>query len=138
MSDVQAVQKNRDIKYNIEKVVIRNFLDKAKKSKRAANNKSVAQRGDEEGHEEGVEGEEGELFVEPEENLEAIPRTIYLNNQTSEKTLDEIRDKMRVNQFSHLNFNPFYGSKIGRQYYKGVLINGIGPSGNVISRGGGG
>jgi hypothetical protein len=45
-------------------------------------------------------------------NAENIPRTIYING-SEERRLDQVRDRMRRNQFTHQEFNAFYGSKRG-------------------------
>ncbi|TNV85164.1 hypothetical protein FGO68_gene6828 [Halteria grandinella] len=144
MFDTSAVRKNRDIKGNVDKVVIKNFLVKQKKSSRneqrsqkTRSESPTNQRTEESSVDDRIEEETLNKLLEPEVNAEAIPRTIYLTSKTSERTLDKLRDKMRANQFNHLNFNAFYGSKIGRQYYKGVIIPGYAKKGgNVVSRGG--
>jgi hypothetical protein len=118
--DQQAVRKNRDIKGNVDKVVIKNFLRKNSRkqggsvqgrslSPTVSKRQSQSPLPDDPGSQEDLN-----KLLEPEVNAESIPRTIYLTSKTSERTLDKLRDKMRANQFDHTHFNAFYGSKMGR------------------------
>jgi len=44
-----------------------------------------------------------------------------VNSKISQRTLGKLRDQIRINQFNHQDFNPFYGSKAGKHYFKGAL-----------------
>ena len=100
-----AVPDSVDIKSNIELVMKEKFLERAHKQF----NESPSP----------PENEQDEYIAET-INVEGVPRTIYLNSKMSQRQLGKIRDQIRVNQFSHKDFNAFFGSKLGKFYYKGV------------------
>ena len=56
-----------------------------------------------------------------EEDIQSVPRSVYLNSAFAYRNLGKLRDKLRVNQFAHKEFNPFITSKDGKRYYKGIL-----------------
>jgi hypothetical protein len=122
---------------NIDKIVIKKFLEKSNRRSRMGGDRSKSGFENPSNSPRGVSNNREEP-PSPEENAEAIPRTIYLNSKASERNLDKLRDKMRVNQFSHLNFNAFYGSRKGRQYFKGAGLTGnmMNSTGGIITRSG--
>ena len=55
-----------------------------------------------------------------EANVEAVPRTIYMNNR-SERSVGALRTKLMRNTFFHQEFDSFIQSRRGKKYYQGVL-----------------
>eukprot|EP00347_Sterkiella_histriomuscorum_P006818 403351313 len=68
--------------------------------------------------------------IKVEQNIQSIPRTIYVSSKNTEnKSLGNLRDKMRRNNFLHHEFDTFIQSKQGMKYFKGVhLPNQVSPS----------
>jgi hypothetical protein len=56
-----------------------------------------------------------------EEEIQSIPRSVYLNSSFESRNLGKIRDKLRRNQYEHLAFNPFFITKDGKRYFKTIL-----------------
>ena len=55
------------------------------------------------------------------EDIQTIPRSVYLNSSFDTRNLGKLRDKIRRNQYEHLVFNPFFVTKDGKRYYKTIL-----------------
>ena len=59
-----------------------------------------------------------------EEDIQGIPRSIYLSSKYEHRNLARLRDRIRVNQINNPEFNSFISSKYGRQYYRSIMNSG--------------
>ena len=53
--------------------------------------------------------------------LQAIPKHIYVNSQSSLRRTADVKNELIRNRITHKDFNPFLSSKRGKLYYRGVL-----------------
>jgi hypothetical protein len=57
-----------------------------------------------------------------EENIQSVPRSVYLSSHYGKMNLGRVRDMLRMSKFEHAtSFKPHLNSKDGRRYYRGVL-----------------
>ena len=96
--DPLASLSHKDVKDNVEKVMISKFMEKVQKKfpdperDRETIRKMIMSNID--------EGDQMKYILPGDDttiNVEEIPRTIYLNNKISQRTLGKLRDQIRIN-----------------------------------------
>lgn len=65
-----------------------------------------------------------------EEDIQAIPRSVYLNSSFEHQNLGKMRDMLRKNAFYHPSYKASVQSKLGKKYYRGIMPQ-IQPQGTV-------
>ena len=56
-----------------------------------------------------------------EEDVQGIPRSVYVTSSPNYRNLGKVRDKIRLSKIIHEDYDSFVNSKEGKRYFKTIM-----------------